>query len=311
MLFLSKATSSVDILRAQESRKVPKPSLNPSRAVARSTGIVVHSFREVQNWAAQLGYYNPHLEVMFRGQSNDYQIQAVKSAAKESSLFPSIYRVFPRASTARTFNAARFESLKEELKASEDKLCDAINSGGTFRGSRSLIQHQEARWALFQHYKVCATPLIDVTRNTRVAATFAMGADRPVRSDAVIYAFGLPYLTEHITHNHSQNLRILNLRNLVAPMAARPHEQEGYLLGSLYSWDTAKHHDRAEIISDDHNTHGRLIGKMTIPKECVNDPKSFWGSGSGRIPPSMLTPADDSMLDWLISKGFRVNRTDL
>ena len=117
----------------------------------------------------------------------------------------------------------------------------------------------------------------------------------PGADDAFIYVVGMPYQSGNITHSYTDNTRILNLRNVLGHIALRPHEQEGYLAGSLYTWDEPH-------VS--HNVAVRLLGKLRIPLSGMNDAAEFWGAYDP-IPQGVLLPTNDRMRKWLSDKGLQ------
>jgi hypothetical protein len=64
-----------------------------------------------------------------------------------------------------------------------------------------------------------------------VAASFALAGE--AAEDRFVYAFALPYAHDNVSFHYSEEIAILNLRNLMSPVARRPHFQEGYLVGSV------------------------------------------------------------------------------
>ena len=241
------------------------------------------TFGRLQDMVAFLGYHNPGLEIFVRGQKKDYQHSDGSSAIK--------------ATLYRSSDQQDFLTKIAELESKENQLIDCLNNESNFPGQTSLLLHSEARQALLQHYQICPTPFLDITRNTRVAATFA--TDGITSDDSpCIYVFGLPYAHGNITKTYTENMTILNLRNTLGYYAKRPHEQEGYLMGSLYDWKDFSN-------SDYHEGKQRLICKikLTIDPE---KPEKFWGRYSA-YPMDILMPneQEDKMLSWLIEKGIK------
>lgn len=265
-----------------------KGTAHSYRRVAKSPGLDIKRFRELQDVVAYLGYNNPGYEIFLRAQSNDYS-----DPDGVSALYPSLYRNPP---TNGPISATDLGAKIQALKVKEDELIAAATADQSLKGRTSLLQHQESRWALLQHYRCCHTPLIDVTRNTRVAASFVV----PPRgtnagpNDAFIYVVGLPYQTGNITHSYADNLRILNLRNVLGHLALRPHEQEGYLAGSMYTWDQPH---------PSHNIAVRLLGKLRLTLSALTDASDFWGPYDP-IPTGILLPQNDRMRQWLHDKGL-------
>lgn len=271
--------------------------LNFARSVARehrwktlskTVGLEVKTFRKLQDVVAYLGYNNPGFEIFLRAQSRDYVDDDGVSA-----LYPSLYRNTP---SNNVISVGSLNAKTGALQSKEAALSAALSADQHLPGRKSLLQHREARWALLQHYRCCHTPLVDVTRSTRVAASFVVPARGTAagNDDAYIYVVGLPYQTGNITHSYTENLRVLNLRNVLGHPALRPHEQEGYLAGSLYTWEEPHY---------SHNLAVRLLGKLRIPLSGMGDAAEFWGAYDP-IPQGILLPANDRMRNWLEDKGL-------
>lgn len=308
MKYLIRATTHLDLESSRDSKSKPERKKSPGKAVAQAEGLEVRTFADLQRAVAELAYYNPEWEIMLRGQAADYRISSVTPEdGSESALFPSLYRRFGRP-PKRSFDLTEFQSRLNLVRSSSDTV--RLNAEGTnVRGLASLRQHEEARWALLQHYRVCETPLADLTRNARVAASFAIAKGDEATEDAFVYVFAIPYLRGHITHDFAENIRVLNLRSLLPSSALRPHEQEGYLVGSLHSWDTVtEFRGEAGNVNDDHSLVGRLIGKLRIPVEVIAEGgRSFWGQHGG-IPTSVLVPEEDPMKGILFEWGLQADQ---
>lgn len=236
------------------------------------------NFGRLQDMIAFMGYHNPGMEIFVRGQKNDYT-----NTDKESILLATLYR-----------EENNFKTNLEELLEYDKKLLELLKNENNMPGMQSLITHEEARHALLQHYQVCKTPFLDITRNTRVAATFA--THNLSKDDSPhIFVFGLPYLHGNITHNFSENINIINLRNTLGHYSKRPHEQEGYLMGSLYDWKNL------ESIPY-HDGRMRLLTKIKLDIKAGEESK-FWGYYNS-INMKLLIPekTEDRMLSWLIEK---------
>jgi len=258
------------------------------RAFVKMSGHVADTFEKLQEIVAYIGYYNPGFEIFLRAQSREHLLND-----GIPSIFPSIYRLRDGNHITQRALSGRLAALADV----EERLLSALESDQVLPGRMALVRHQEARWALLQHYRVCHTPLVDVTRSTRVVASFALPeSDLTVapEHDRVIYICGTPYLTGNFTHNFADNLRLLNLRHALSFKAHRPHEQEGYLIGSLYDWQKA---------TEFHNLAVRVMAKVVVPAAVCTNLESFWGAYN-RIPTSILLPEVDPMKRWLTEHGL-------
>lgn len=248
-----------------------------AKTIARDTGFVCETFAELQNAVAEIGYYNHRFDVFLRGQSTDYP-----NPAGFSTLSPALHRH----KSKRTYAAARadLEAKSAALEASPNR-----------PGVMALRAHQSARWALLQHYGLANTPLLDVTRSTRIAASFALLGDD--EQDRFVYALGLPHPQGNITFEHNSEVSICNLRNLCPPDARRPHWQDGYLVGTypggkrFTRQSSSKEPTRQDFAR-------RLLGKFRIPARSRLD---FFPTEHPAVPESLLYPPDDPVKDWLDS----------
>lgn len=131
--------------------------------------------------------------------------------------------------------------------------------------------------ALLQHYELCPTPLLDVTRSLRVAASFALmdGSEQ-----GFVFVLGMPYPNGSISHLVDYEARIIDLQSVCPYRALRPHYQEGVLIGR-YPWLGTK--------EAGDNVAYRLIAKLRLS----NADAKFWSGGFNAIPRKALLPTDD------------------
>ena len=85
----------------------------------------------------------------------------------------------------------------------------------------------------------------------------------------------------------SAELLTLTLRNLMPPEAARPHFQEGYLVGTAPSLKPSATSDDLAL---------RMMAKFRIPAECRAD---FFPSGNPAVTLDYLIPDSDPIALWL------------
>lgn len=234
-----------------------------------STGHYVQSYLELVRKVSELQFRNREYVFLFRGQSQDY-----RDMRNASTLRPSILRSGdPR---------EKFEKLRH----AEQLLREMYK----FTGADRLKRHQALRWALIQHYRVCDTPLLDVTQSLRIAASFASDIGTQM---AYIYVLGVPNISGAITASDEAGLEIIRLSSVCPPEAVRPHIQEGYLLSEypeLSNLDQKQHYD----------LHDLDFGRRIIAKFRFN-PEQFWGSNTAfpKIPQEALYPnaPHDPVLD--------------
>lgn len=268
--------------------------------VAIDSGRVCKNFSEVHETVAELSYHNPHFDIFCRGQQSDYRQQ--DDSNRPSSLVASMFRG----------THAEMKKLQQSFNEADEALLDAVKPGRAWNGRRALYAHRHARWALLQHYLIAPTPVLDMTRSARVAASFAVPADldRPdgwQPADAFIFVFGMPYPTGNITVAPSDDVVMLNLRALLPSDARRPNWQEGFLACDFARptyWGVPQPSQR-HVLS--HNWARRLVGKIRIPAEYASEEK-FWKPESPLAKRLLLPKTGDACQRRLLSSGLSVDR---
>ena len=245
------------------------PGYYSTREVAKGAGYLVDSYKMLIDGIAKIGFRNPQFSLMYRGQNNDFQDK------NGSSLFPSIWRFAPKERKKRW----------DDLNAAEALL---LNSDSLHRNEvRFLKTLRERTWAILQHYGI-HTPLLDLTQNVRVAATFAIknyengNHDNP-NSNGFVYVFGMPNLYQGTTISLDDGLILLRLQSVCPESAKRPHLQSGFLAGSYPNYNSTK--------SPYKNFSMRLIAKFKLP---VND--KFWDIDHP-LPRVAVYPDQDGFLE--------------
>ena len=242
-----------------------------SQGAAKAGAILVPTYRRLMEQIAQLSYVNKDHLLFFRGQSTDY-----KNKAGASSFYPSIYR---GERLSREEVALRFDILE----SSSRRLVDAFRQE-RIAGSHEIKRRKYIQWSILQHYEVCPTPLLDFTHSVRVACSFASldGGS----TEAYVFVFGLPYITNRISVNSEQDLVNVRLLSICPPDALRPYFQEGYLAGTdEVTTDYGSSKNELDFTR-------RLIAKFRIPVA-----RSFWGKDFPPIPRAALYPDGDRMRD--------------
>lgn len=197
----------------------------------------------------------------FRGQGQDFT-----NKAGSSTLYPWIYRG-ERVSQDQI--ALRFEILT----SASARLCNALEAAG-IEGYKDVFRRPYIQWSILQHYEVCPTPLIDLTNSLRVACSFAyLSSDS---NSPHVYVFGLPYVTNRISHNSEHYLVNIRLLSICPPDALRPYFQEGYLAGTE---DVTTNYDN----KSDLDFNRRLIAKFSLLGG-----KEFWSAGFQSFPRKVM-----------------------
>jgi hypothetical protein len=234
---------------------------------------------ELARKTAELQFRNPELELLFRGQRRDY-----RNLKGNSSLKPTLLRG-ERATPARLPAAEVLERRYERLRSAEQQLITLFDAQEL--PARSQLRRQRIlRWAILQHYEICDTPLLDVSRSLRIAASFAtVDADE----EAFLFVLGVPSLSGVLSVSIESGLQTVKLAGICPPMALRPHIQEGYLLAEfpeLGAFDQKVEYEHYET-----DFGRRLLAKFRF------NPTTFWNDANFPvIPRSALYPdAHDSL----------------
>jgi hypothetical protein len=239
--------------------------------VRASDGFEVKTFRELINEIALVTIDNRNFEMFYRGQSNDYlnnQGIYFKDRKPKSTILPSICRP-----EIKEDGTPKYSVRRKTINNRYQKLFDLIEFINKQRRNRF---REEYLMALFQHYEITATPLIDITQSLRVAATFALKK----RNRGYVYVFGLPYPNQSTSYFIDSGIILLKLQNIIAANALRPRYQEGYLVGNFpFSHRKTQYDDLAN----------RMVAKFLID----NTNKGFWDKHFLPMPDEVLYPKND------------------
>ncbi|MGH8092687.1 MAG: FRG domain-containing protein [Chthoniobacterales bacterium] len=234
------------------------------RAFRKEKAHYVASYLDLAKKVAELQFKNRDYVLLFRGQRHD-----IRNLQKFTTLKPSLFR--PRSGSRRNPDQEILTNRFDRLRAAERVLLQRYK-GAALLGIERLERYQILRWAILQHYEVCATPLLDVTQSLRVAASFAsLGANE----EAFIFVIGVPNISGAITASAEAGLQVIRLSSVCPPAALRPHLQEGYLLGE---YPEMSGYDQKELYKHFEIDFGRrLVTKFRF------DPDKFW-KHSGSFP---------------------------
>lgn len=223
-----------------------------------SSGHIVQRFVELAHKVAELQFRNRDYVLLFRGQNSDY-----RNREGNSSLKPTLFRSgAPERNPSPEILQARFEMLKQaaNLLVERYRYEDLL-------GIDRLKRHRILQWSILQHYRVCDTPLLDVTQSLRIAATFA---SEEAQDNAFVFVLGVPNLSGAITASSEAGLQIVRLSSACPPSAMRPHLQEGYLLAEYP--DIADFEQKAQYPHYEIDFGRRLVAKFSF------NPRTFWTS---------------------------------
>lgn len=241
-------------------------------------GHEIQSYSELVSKLARLAFFNFELILLMRGQPNDYTEEG------KTVLYPKMYRFGPE---GEDFYAGELHENYQMLRERERQLYRTLkNTDYWDRVGRSEL----ARWAILQHYEVCATPLLDVTHSAQVAASFALLTYQgDTGSHSYLYVLGVPQITGSITVSPSQALQLVRLSGVCPPETLRPYFQEGYLLGTYPSVDTLD--EKMRYAREEMDCAQRLVGKFRIRRG--ND---FWNNGFSGLDATALYPDEEAGL---------------
>jgi len=233
-----------------------RPATNT--AIRGGPGHEVASYFELAKKVAELQFLNRDHVLLFRGQGHDF-----RTTKNNSMLKSSIFRLNGKNLPSKGVLEKRFKILR----GAEAELVARYTSE-KLKGYDRVKRHRIIRWAILQHYEVCATPLLDVTHSLRIAASFASSGNDT--EEAYLFAFGVPNLSGAVTASSEAGLQVIRLSSACPPDAVRPHIQEGYLLGEY-----------PEITDFEQNAQYRYyemdFGRRLMAKFRFN-PTTFWKS---------------------------------
>lgn len=228
----------------------------------------IKTFPRLVEEIATISYHNPDLNLFFRGQSRDY-----KDSREYSSILPSIYRGIKG---LYSYKDPELEFRSIRLRSAEELLLEAFNVH-ELEGHDKLLKFREVKWAILQHYKVCETPLVDLTSSLRVACSFALQHDG---KSGYVSVLGFPHINGSISYYVEEELLIVKLLSICPPKAVWPYFQDGYLVGTFPTVEPLQSTFGMDIAC-------RLVAKYRIPRE------GFWKKEFPEISQRALFPPND------------------
>jgi hypothetical protein len=212
---------------------------------------------------------NKNYEMFYRGQEVDHkdsQGAFYQGKTPKTIIYPTICR--PERREDGTYKPAIRKKHVEKRYKDLYKIME--------HASKRRIYHPEYYFALFQHYDIVPTPLIDITQSLRVASTFALRKSKT----GYLYVFGLPYPNQSISHYTDLGIVLVKLQNVCSANALRPRYQEGYLVGKYPFRPTKDEGD---------NLARRLVAKFLLDDSAG----SFWDESFRPMPEEVLFPQND------------------
>jgi hypothetical protein len=236
---------------------------------------------------AELQFRNPEFVLLFRGQAKDYP-----TTKAQSSIKPSIFRSIEDRIAAPGFDEilARYNIL---VRAENELL--RVWKAQKLGNLRRLQRHRVLRWTILQHYDVCGTPLLDVTHSLRISASFATkDAIKSGLREAFVMVLAIPQLSGAVTVTAEAELQAIRLSSICPPEAARPHLQEGYLLGEYP--DLADPDQKSRVPHYEVDFGRRLLAKFRL------HPQKFWENDAAfpqikeeALLPQVNDPVEDAL----------------
>jgi hypothetical protein len=242
----------------------------------------VTSYRELVEVVSFLSVMNKRHMLLFRGQGQKIApLPVLFRKAWKSPFTEQIFR----------FDERKYDLIFDHLNA---KLCPAVCQFLLKEGvprPRMLKHYREAVWAVVQHYELWPRPLLDLTPNLRVAASFTLFEGR---RDGFLYVAAMPQSTDSITFSADQQIIQARLAAACPPAAIRAHFQDGYLVGRFPQKEPGRDVGWADV-EDKSNLNRRLAA--CIPLQNPGGDKSFWDAKNFRVMTrEALMPEGDPLL---------------
>ena len=209
----------------------------------------VQSYQELLYKIAALNYYNPSLQLYYRGQNKDHYWTGPTGERVRSGLHPSILRELPFEHKERQDEVKKRISILDSAEALLKSTCSIPD----------VHRHRLVSWAIIQHYNVCATPLIDVTTSLQIALSFASS----INADGFLFIFALPHQSGPISVSLDSMIQVVDLTRICPPEVTRPHFQS-----ALFLADYPVALDANEFSKKDHRVSSnfacRLLTKFRV-----------------------------------------------
>jgi hypothetical protein len=197
-----------------------KDSRQSSCGVWNDEPLRARTYEELVEIVSFLSVMNKRHSLFFRGQGTHRDPVPAIFRPQWVSLGGCVHNIPPRP-----------EILEKIWKHLNGRIASIVEDGcSTFPIPRraTLRMFREAVWAVAQHFELWPTPLVDVTPNLRVAASFALSGKR---TEGHLYVVGLPPSTNSVTYDSDQHVVLARLQAVCPPIAKRPHCQDGFLVG--------------------------------------------------------------------------------
>src|SRR5262249_30821042 len=121
-----------------------------------------HDLRQIRRNLQRMGHLNPGLELLYRGQSALH-----RTSDKVLKVQATLFRNLDDKS-----NKAEYQRRLSCLDCCTRIVREKLGGTGTFE-ARFQRSGPVPLWAIAQHYQLCKTPFLDVTRSLEIACSFA------------------------------------------------------------------------------------------------------------------------------------------
>lgn len=250
--------------------------------IASAEPIKVEKYEDLVTEISKIAFDNPHLNLYFRGQTEDHKALKPQACREDKCTFLDKYWLFL---IGPCYRKIYFEKVLPEFSNNFlGKLRKKL--GISSRQHKFIGRFNESKWAIVQHYGY-PTPLLDVTKSIRAAASFATKIYKPDSTEAkdnpkpgFVYVLGFPEIRGYISYFTYEAIVITRLLGTCPPQAKRPHFQDGYLVGTIP-------HETSEI-TDFNNC---LVAKFRIDKP----PQEFWNDKIKPMDINEIYPKDDKV----------------
>jgi hypothetical protein len=255
----------------------------------------VNSFRELLEAVSFLGAMNKRMTLFYRGQRVNRN--------PVPTLFRDSWQIFDSDEFITDLPEKRLQYwfALAEIGQRVYEICVERELGlPRWRGLRDV---REIQWAVIQHYELWPTPLLDITGNLRIAASFALYNVSGTTADpkhGFLFVAGLPFSSGSISFDIDERIVLARLQSACPPIAKRPHYQEGYLVGRFPA------HEPDEEFIKKSTLRQRLIAKFEL---C--DTGTFWDKDFPKIGPQALMPEADLVRDRFLEEFGKKGRNSV
>jgi FRG domain len=250
--------------------------------------LVATSYTELVDMVAFFSVMNKRQSLYFRGQG--------RHLPPIPALFRSSWKSIGGTEHNVPKNPAVLQRIYDHLNTRTSNIVLSVCLKFPMPRQATLKMFREAVWAVAQHYELWPTPLIDITPNLRVGASFALWDGR---HEGNLYIVAMPPSTNSITFEADQHVVLARLQAICPPIAKRPHYQDGFLVGRFpfVSPSPNQIDNRPDEVS---NLSRRLVARIVLKEGSSG---SFWNEDFPRMSTSALLPRIE--LDKLLEEFTR------